>query len=423
MTAVAVVRAGLDPKAPLGRWVPEARGRRPAAHAARALAGAPRGARGAPQLLRAAACAREWRRRDRRGRMSARGRERASPGCGLGTGPRNCRPRGFAPLYSDLGYLLAGAALARAVGARDAGEAIAKLVLEPLGIADRLGTVRDLEARGVRGAVRAHGDGAVARGALWWVQSTTRTLGPVGSGGIGARGAVRQGVCGAHVRARGAGRPGRPRVARTRAAGGDAAGGVRRQESRGIERRQPARRPELRASRVHGGPAYVDRSGREDRRVAAHQPRLPDPGPRGHCSARPWAHRCALRRGDRAPGRDGVTASAWGRRSSRAAARPDRGAARGDVASATRRARVPACATPEAPAILTVHGIAVKWSRPSHRPPRRRRDPLRSPPTTTCASCGPSRGTSRSASATMAWASQGARAGWSRRPSTPRTGG
>ena len=41
---------------------------------------------------------------------------------------------GFAPLYSDLGYLLAGVALARAVGARDAGEAIAKLVLEPLGI-------------------------------------------------------------------------------------------------------------------------------------------------------------------------------------------------------------------------------------------------------------------------------------------------
>lgn len=58
---------------------------------------------------------------------------------------------GFAPLYSDLGYLLVGVALARAVGARDAGEAIARLVLEPLGIADRLGTVRDLAARGVRG--------------------------------------------------------------------------------------------------------------------------------------------------------------------------------------------------------------------------------------------------------------------------------
>jgi CubicO group peptidase (beta-lactamase class C family) len=58
---------------------------------------------------------------------------------------------GFPPLYSDLGYLLAGEALARAAGARDAGEAIARLVLEPLGIADQAGTVRELEARGVCG--------------------------------------------------------------------------------------------------------------------------------------------------------------------------------------------------------------------------------------------------------------------------------
>jgi serine-type D-Ala-D-Ala carboxypeptidase len=58
---------------------------------------------------------------------------------------------GFPPLYSDLGYLLAGVALAREVGARDAGEAIARLVLEPLSIADRAGTIRDLAARGVRG--------------------------------------------------------------------------------------------------------------------------------------------------------------------------------------------------------------------------------------------------------------------------------
>ncbi len=56
---------------------------------------------------------------------------------------------GFAPLYSNLGYLLVGVALARAIGAQDAGEAITKLVLEPLGIANRLGTVRDLAARGV----------------------------------------------------------------------------------------------------------------------------------------------------------------------------------------------------------------------------------------------------------------------------------
>jgi CubicO group peptidase (beta-lactamase class C family) len=145
MTAVAVVRAGLDPSTPLGRWVPEARGT-PSEHAPLELLLAHRagleahrnffeplrtGAGGG--VIDAAACLREAasaRRLDAQGELPA---------------------EGFAPLYSDLGYLLAGVALARAVGARDAGEAIAKLVLEPLGIADRLGTVRDLAARGVRG--------------------------------------------------------------------------------------------------------------------------------------------------------------------------------------------------------------------------------------------------------------------------------
>lgn len=55
---------------------------------------------------------------------------------------------GFSPLYSDLGYVLAGEALARVAGARDAGEAIAKLVLEPLGALDKAGTVRELESQG-----------------------------------------------------------------------------------------------------------------------------------------------------------------------------------------------------------------------------------------------------------------------------------
>jgi CubicO group peptidase (beta-lactamase class C family) len=56
---------------------------------------------------------------------------------------------GFTPLYSDLGFILAGEALARAVGARDAGEAIERLVVEPLGAGTQLGTARELEARGV----------------------------------------------------------------------------------------------------------------------------------------------------------------------------------------------------------------------------------------------------------------------------------
>jgi CubicO group peptidase (beta-lactamase class C family) len=58
---------------------------------------------------------------------------------------------GFAPVYSDLGYVLAGAALARIVAAKDAGEAIERLVLEPLGIEREAGTVRGLAIRGVRG--------------------------------------------------------------------------------------------------------------------------------------------------------------------------------------------------------------------------------------------------------------------------------
>jgi CubicO group peptidase (beta-lactamase class C family) len=60
-------------------------------------------------------------------------------------------PEGFAPFYSDLGYVLAGEALARAAGARDAGEAIARLVIAPSGLSDRAGTVRELAARGVVG--------------------------------------------------------------------------------------------------------------------------------------------------------------------------------------------------------------------------------------------------------------------------------
>jgi CubicO group peptidase (beta-lactamase class C family) len=143
MTAVAVAWAGLDRSTPLGHWVPEARGT-PSGDVALELLLAHRAGleahRNFFEPLRSgtggvdpAACLREAasaRRVDAQGEPPA---------------------EGFAPLYSDLGYLLAGVALARAVGARDAGEAIGKLVLEPLGIADRVGTVRELEARGVTG--------------------------------------------------------------------------------------------------------------------------------------------------------------------------------------------------------------------------------------------------------------------------------
>jgi CubicO group peptidase (beta-lactamase class C family) len=57
---------------------------------------------------------------------------------------------GFAPVYSDLGYLLVGEALVRETAAADMGEVLAKLIVEPLGLGDVLGSARALETRGER---------------------------------------------------------------------------------------------------------------------------------------------------------------------------------------------------------------------------------------------------------------------------------
>ncbi len=142
MTAVALARAGIDRAAPLGSLLALAHGTpsesvsielflaHRAGLAAHRTLYAPL-LRGEPVDVRAALReAAEARRPDARG---------PAP------------PEGFAPLYSDLGYILAGEALATAVGARDAGDAIARLVLEPMGVADRSGTIRELAARGVEG--------------------------------------------------------------------------------------------------------------------------------------------------------------------------------------------------------------------------------------------------------------------------------
>lgn len=59
-------------------------------------------------------------------------------------------PEGFLPLYSDLGYILVGEALARELNVRDAGEAIARRVVEPLGLSEELGSARALGALGKR---------------------------------------------------------------------------------------------------------------------------------------------------------------------------------------------------------------------------------------------------------------------------------
>jgi serine-type D-Ala-D-Ala carboxypeptidase len=62
---------------------------------------------------------------------------------------------GFPPVYSDVGYILAGVALARHAGARDAGQVVEDLVATPLGAGRELGTARSLEGAGVDLVVRA----------------------------------------------------------------------------------------------------------------------------------------------------------------------------------------------------------------------------------------------------------------------------
>lgn len=142
MTALALSRAGIDRRMPLEELVPEVRGT-PSGPVALELFLAHRAGLEAHRTLYAPLL------EGRTVELAAALREAADarrPDA-VGAPPEE----GFAPLYSDLGYVLAGAALARAVGACDAGEAIARLVLEPLGVGGRAGTIRELEAHGVRG--------------------------------------------------------------------------------------------------------------------------------------------------------------------------------------------------------------------------------------------------------------------------------
>ena len=138
MTALAVARSGIDRNAPLATYLPELAATA-SGHVALELFLAHRAGMEAHLALfepltrgeavdRASSLRRvaDARREDARGEPP---------------------PGGFAPLYSDLGYILAGEALARASGEDDAGDAIARFALEPLGLGDRIGTARQLEAR------------------------------------------------------------------------------------------------------------------------------------------------------------------------------------------------------------------------------------------------------------------------------------
>jgi len=143
MTALAFARSGIDRRTPLGDLVVEARGtaseRVPVELFLAQRAGLDAHRKLYAPLLQGGA----------RMDVSAALREAADARRPDATGEPPVE--GFPPLYSDLGYVLAGVALARATGSRDAGEAIGRLVLEPLGLGRQAGTVRELAARGVVG--------------------------------------------------------------------------------------------------------------------------------------------------------------------------------------------------------------------------------------------------------------------------------
>ena len=142
MTALAFVRAGIDRRTPLGDLLPEARGTA-SAHLPLELFLAHRAGLDAHRSLFSPLLV----------------GQRIDVGAALHIAAEARRPdapgeppaEGFAPVYSDLGYILAGAALACALGVRDAGEAIARLVLDPLQLGTSAGTVRELASHGVAG--------------------------------------------------------------------------------------------------------------------------------------------------------------------------------------------------------------------------------------------------------------------------------
>ena len=142
MTAMAVARARIDPRSPLADLLPEARGT-PSERLPLELFLAHRAGLEDHRALYAPLAAGHS--------VDLASALHAAAGARRADAPGEPPDGGFPPLYSDLGYILAGEALARAAGLRDAGEAIAHFVLEPLGLAARAGTVRELEARGVHG--------------------------------------------------------------------------------------------------------------------------------------------------------------------------------------------------------------------------------------------------------------------------------
>lgn len=140
MTAFALARSGLRREASLGDVLEEARGTSSEAAPLDLLLAHRAGLEGHVPLYEPLV---EGRPLERPGALRrAAGARRADA-----AGPI-LADEGFAPVYSDLGYLLAGEALARAEQAEDAGEVIERLVADAIG-RDDLGTARALGRRGI----------------------------------------------------------------------------------------------------------------------------------------------------------------------------------------------------------------------------------------------------------------------------------
>jgi CubicO group peptidase (beta-lactamase class C family) len=96
---------------------------------------------------------------------------------------------GFAPVYSDLGFVLAGEALARAEGARDAGEVIERSIAAAIG-REELGTARALASRPIDFARRVRPTEVVAfrGGEVRGLVHDENAFALTGSGGSGHAG-------------------------------------------------------------------------------------------------------------------------------------------------------------------------------------------------------------------------------------------
>jgi CubicO group peptidase (beta-lactamase class C family) len=179
MTAVAVACAGIDRHMPLGALLPEARGTA-SEHVPLELLLAHRAGLEAHRALYAPLLGGEA--------VDVAAALREAAGARRPDADGHAPVEGFAPLYSDLGYLLAGEALARSVDARDAGGAIAGLVLDPLGMAEQAGTVRELAARGVRGPFAPTEDVAWRGGPIVGAVHDENAWALTGEGGSGHAG-------------------------------------------------------------------------------------------------------------------------------------------------------------------------------------------------------------------------------------------